>query len=79
MQMNLAIAKAKAIGQTGAHVEEMHLWHGSPFAEKICAEGFSLGKARGGLFGKGKKFDWPKKVNKNIQWNFVLIKTKNYI
>jgi hypothetical protein len=56
MQMNPAIAKAKAIGQTCAHVEEMHLWHGSPFAEKIFAEGFSLGKARGELFGKGKKF-----------------------
>jgi hypothetical protein len=55
--MNQEIAKAIANGQNGAYVEEMHLWHGSPFAEKICKEGFSLGRARGsGLFGKGKLF-----------------------
>jgi hypothetical protein len=52
--MNQAIFEAKAKGQTGAYVEEMLLWHGTPFAEKICKEGFNLGQARPGLFGKGK-------------------------
>jgi hypothetical protein len=54
LEMNQAIAEAKAKGQTGAYVEEMLLWHGSPYAEKICKEGFNLDRARGGLFGKGK-------------------------
>jgi hypothetical protein len=53
LEMNQEIAKAEANGQTGAYVEEMHLWHGSPHAEKICKEGFNLSHARGGLFGKG--------------------------
>lgn len=57
LQMNQTIAKAIADGQTGAYVEEKHLWHGSPFAEKICNEGFNLGAANHGLFGKGKLFE----------------------
>jgi hypothetical protein len=62
--MNQAIATAKAIGETGAHVKEMHLWHGSPFSENICKEGFSLGSARSkGRFGKGKLLELFESVN----------------
>jgi len=57
LQMNQAIAEAKAKGQSGAYVEEMLLWHGSPFAEKICKEGFNLRQAKHGLFGKGNFFN----------------------
>jgi hypothetical protein len=81
-QMNQAIATAKAIGETGAHVKEMHLWHGSPFSENICKEGFSLGSARSkGRFGKGKLLE---SVNFYCEYvvqglNFVYIYNAQFI
>jgi len=53
--MNLEIAQAKALGNPdGSYVEEMRLWHGSPYAEKICSDGFNLKPAKAnGMFGKG--------------------------
>ncbi|XP_065342528.1 poly [ADP-ribose] polymerase tankyrase-like isoform X1 [Cloeon dipterum] len=52
-----------------SYIEEMRLWHGSPYAEKICETGFNLQPSNpNGLFGKGIYFAEHSSKSNQYSW-----------